>query len=136
MAALVAGVCGLAVAVIGLGSHGLTFGTGYTQARGAIEGVPLPTFFFLEKFAAGVLSMVSGIPGGIFTPSLAIGAGIGANVAHFMTGMAEPRVLALVSMAAFLAAATQAPITASVMKIQAYSREASGKSAKLKRINP
>jgi H+/Cl- antiporter ClcA len=32
--------------------------------------------------------------------------------------MAEPRVLALVSMAAFLAAATQAPITASVIVME------------------
>jgi len=39
-------------------------------------------------------------------------------VTHFMSGMAEPRVLALVSMAAFLAAATQAPITASVIVME------------------
>lgn len=58
---VVAGVCGLAVAVTGIASGGLTFGTGYTQARVAIEGTPLPAFFFLEKFAAGVLSMMSGI---------------------------------------------------------------------------
>ncbi|RUW76267.1 chloride channel protein, partial [Mesorhizobium sp. M2A.F.Ca.ET.067.02.1.1] len=59
-ALVVAAVCGLAVAVIGVASGGLTFGTGYAQARGAIEGTPLPAFFFVEKFAAGMLSMVSG----------------------------------------------------------------------------
>ncbi|RWG07607.1 MAG: chloride channel protein, partial [Mesorhizobium sp.] len=52
----------------------------YAQARGAVEGAPLPAFFFLEKFAAGVLSMVSGIPGGIFAPSLAVGAGLGSTL--------------------------------------------------------
>ena len=69
--------CALAVAAIGLAAGGLTFGTGYAQARRAIEGTPLPAFFFAEKFAAGLLSMVSGIPGGIFAPSLAVGAGLG-----------------------------------------------------------
>ncbi|RVA98004.1 chloride channel protein, partial [Mesorhizobium sp. M7A.F.Ca.CA.004.05.1.1] len=49
-ALLVAAVCGLLVAVIGIASGGLTFGTGYVQARGAVEGTPLPWFFFAEKF--------------------------------------------------------------------------------------
>ncbi|TIW90998.1 chloride channel protein, partial [Mesorhizobium sp.] len=53
---------------------------GYAQARGAIEGTPLPALFFVEKFAAGLLSMVSGIPGGLFAPSLAVGAGLGSTL--------------------------------------------------------
>ncbi len=79
-ALVVAAVCGLLVAVIGIASGGLTFGTGYAQARGAVEGTPLPWFFFAEKFLAGLLSMISGIPGGIFAPSLAVGAGIGSSL--------------------------------------------------------
>ncbi|GJG97168.1 chloride channel protein [Cupriavidus pauculus] len=115
----VAFFCGLVVAAIGWATAGATFGTGYEQASGLINGEPHGTLWFgLAKFAATVLSYFAGIPGGIFTPALAIGAGIGQNVAHFMSGMAEPRVLALVSMAAFLAAATQAPITASVIVME------------------
>ncbi len=75
-----AGACGLAVALIGLASGGKTFGTGYDQARSAIEGNALPIFFFAEKLAAGLISMVSGIPGGIFAPSLSVGAGIGSTL--------------------------------------------------------
>ncbi|TCU02842.1 voltage-gated chloride channel [Rhizobium sullae] len=37
-----AGICGLAVAVIGVASSGATFGTGYEQARGAVEGQCFP----------------------------------------------------------------------------------------------
>ncbi|WP_198680308.1 chloride channel protein [Cupriavidus agavae] len=119
----VAFVCGLVVAALGWATHGATFGTGYEQASGLINGEPRSTLWFgLAKFGATVVSYFAGIPGGIFTPALAIGAGIGANIAdfvtHFMGGMAEPRVLALVSMAAFLAAATQAPITASVIVME------------------
>ncbi|AZG13262.1 MULTISPECIES: chloride channel protein [Cupriavidus] len=120
----VAFCCGLVVAVLGWATAGATFGTGYEQASGLINGEPHGTLWFgLAKFVATVVSYFAGIPGGIFTPSLAIGAGIGANVADVVThvlhiGMAEPRVLALVSMAAFLAAATQAPITASVIVME------------------
>ncbi|AOY92579.1 chloride channel protein EriC [Cupriavidus sp. USMAA2-4] len=112
--------CGLVAAAIGWATGGATFGTGYGQAAGLINGVPHETtlWFGVAKLVSTVVSYFAGIPGGIFTPSLAIGAGIGANVAHFITGMAEPRVLALVSMAAFLAAATQAPITASVIVME------------------
>jgi len=119
----VAFLCGLVVAAVGWATAGATFGTGYEQASGLINGEPHSTLWFgVAKFVATVVSYFAGIPGGIFTPSLAIGAGIGANIAdfvtHFMSGMAEPRVLALVSMAAFLAAATQAPITASVIVME------------------
>ena len=120
---LVAFLCGLVAAAIGWSTGGATFGTGYEQAAGLINGEPHGTLWFgIAKLVATVLSYFAGIPGGIFTPSLAIGSGIGANVAqlvgHVFGGMTEPRVLALVSMAAFLAAATQAPITASVIVME------------------
>lgn len=120
---LLAFLCGLVAAVIGWSTGGATFGTGYAQAAGLINGEPHATLWFgVAKLVATVVSYFAGVPGGIFTPSLAIGAGIGANVAdwvgHLFGVMAEPRVLALVSMAAFLAAATQAPITASVIVME------------------
>ncbi|MGX5847764.1 chloride channel protein [Mesorhizobium sp. PL10] len=113
---VVAGICGLAVAAIGIASNGLTFGTGYAQARGAIEGTPLPAFFFAEKFAAGLLSMVSGIPGGIFAPSLAVGAGLGSTLGLLLgaaTGTA-----ALLGMAGYFAGVVQAPMTAFVIILE------------------
>ncbi|NYI02933.1 chloride channel protein [Cupriavidus plantarum] len=111
--------CGLIVAAIGYGTAGATFGTGYEQASALINGHGDSTLWFgVGKFFATVLSYFAGIPGGIFTPALAIGAGIGDNVAHFLGFLPEPRMLALISMAAFLAAATQAPITASVIVME------------------
>lgn len=116
-------LCGLVAAVIGWATGGATFGTGYEQAAGLINGESHATLWFgIAKLVATVVSYVAGIPGGIFTPSLAIGSGIGANVAQLVGdlfgGMTEPRMLALISMAAFLAAATQAPITASVIVME------------------
>lgn len=115
-ALLVAAVCGLVVAVIGVASGGLTFGTGYVQARSAVEGMPLPWFFFAEKLLAGLLSMISGIPGGIFAPSLAVGAGIGSSLGLILgasTGSA-----ALLGMAGYFSGVVQAPMTAFVIILE------------------
>lgn len=113
---LVAGICGLAVALIGIASGGLTFGTGYDQARGAIEGTPLPWYFFAAKLAAGLLSTISGIPGGLFAPSLAVGAGVGSAL-----GLAMPTsagMAALLGMAGYFAGVVQAPMTAFVIILE------------------
>ncbi|WP_214476491.1 chloride channel protein [Mesorhizobium sp. dw_380] len=115
-ALLVAAICGLGVAVIGIVSGGLTFGTGYVQARGAVEGTPLPWLFFAEKFLAGLLSMVSGIPGGIFAPSLAVGAGIGSSLG--LVFGASTGAAALLGMAGYFAGVVQAPMTAFVIILE------------------
>ncbi len=113
---LVAGLCGLGVALIGIASGGLTYGTGYVQARGAIEGTPLPWFFFVEKLAAGVLSTVSGIPGGLFAPSLAVGAGVGSSLGLIFGG--GTGIAALLGMAGYFAGVVQAPMTAFVIILE------------------
>jgi H+/Cl- antiporter ClcA len=75
--------CGLVVALCGLGSDGAVFGTGYRQARALVQGeAGTPAAFRALKLLATAASSVSGIPGGIFAPSLAGGAGLGANFAE------------------------------------------------------
>jgi H+/Cl- antiporter ClcA len=113
---VVAAVCGFGVAVIGIASGGLTFGTGYDQARGAIEGTPLPWYFFAAKLAAGVLSTVSGIPGGLFAPSLAVGAGLGSSLGFVFGSSAG--LAALLGMAGYFAGVVQAPMTVFVIILE------------------
>ncbi|MEZ0191048.1 chloride channel protein [Ralstonia solanacearum] len=113
--------CGVVIACIGAATHGDTYGTGYDQAAALLNGHPIATHGFgIAKLAATVASYFAGIPGGIFTPSLAIGAGLGEHLWQLTAGfgLTDERVLVLVSMAAFLAAATQAPITASVIVME------------------
>ncbi len=113
---LLAVICGFAVALIGILSGGMTFGTGYEQARGAVEGNALPWYYFLEKLLAGFLSMVSGIPGGIFAPSLSVGAGFGSAVGQLLgsnIGLA-----AILGMAGYFAGVVQAPMTAFVIILE------------------
>ncbi len=113
---LVALVAGLVVAAIGVATGGQTFGTGYAQARGAIEGTALPAEFFLVKFIATLASTLSGIPGGLFAPSLAVGAGLGSTI-----GMAlgtSIGLAAVLGMAGYFAGVVQAPMTAFVIIVE------------------
>ena len=54
--------------------------------------------------------------GGIFAPSLAVGAGLGQDIAQW-TGHAQPALIAL-GMVGFLAGTTQAPITAFIIVME------------------
>jgi H+/Cl- antiporter ClcA len=115
---LFAALCGLFVAGVGLLAGGTTYGTGYDQAKQLLEGAGhVPQSFGILKFAATTLSTVSGIPGGIFSPSLAVGAGLGANVAVLLPGAPVGAVI-LLGMVAYFAGVVQAPITAFVIVLE------------------
>ena len=112
---LFAGLCGLGVALCGAGSAGTVFGTGYEQAKGILHGTTAPPDSFgVLKFCATVLSSISGIPGGIFAPSLAVGAGLAQNL-HGLLPMTPIGVLTILGMASYLSGVVQAPITSFVI---------------------
>ncbi|MDD0840393.1 chloride channel protein [Curvibacter sp. HBC61] len=110
--------CGLAVALIGLASQGSTFGSGYAHTRGLLDGHAdaLPGYSALKWLATWITAW-SGVPGGIFAPSLAIGASLGADVAAW-TGQADAPALIALGMAGFLAAVTQAPLTSFIIVME------------------
>ena len=113
-----AACCGLLVAGIGILSGGTTYGTGYDQAKQLLEGTGhVPQSFGILKFLATTLTTVSGIPGGIFSPSLSVGAGIGANLAQLLPGTPTGAVI-LLGMVGYFAGVVQAPITAFVIVLE------------------
>lgn len=108
-------LCGLAFAIIGVLSQGSVYGTGYDQARALLEGNEGAGWSFgVLKFAATLLSSVSGLPGGLFSPSLAAGAGFGMNIASLFSPELFKAVV-LVGMVAYFTGVVQAPITAFVI---------------------
>jgi H+/Cl- antiporter ClcA len=111
-----AAVAGLAVAVIGILSGGDTFGTGYEQSRAILEGQAPSPLLFVEKFLSTFLSMASGIPGGIFAPSLTVGVSLGGTLATFVGG--NIALGAVLGMAGYFAGVVQAPMTAFVIIIE------------------
>ena len=113
-----AAVCGLAIAIIGMTTGGDTFGSGYAHTRAMIEGRDdVPAAYALLKFMATWLTAWSGVPGGIFAPSLSIGGALGNDLA-MLTGYAHPATLIALGMAGFLAAATQAPLTSFIIVME------------------
>lgn len=113
-----AAACGLVTALIGLFTGGLTYGTGYGETKAALEGASqLPFYFLFAKMAVIWVAFLSRIPGGIFAPALAVGAGLGANIAMLLPPEQGAAVLTL-CMVGFLAGMTQTPITSLVIVME------------------
>ncbi len=113
-----AAACGLLVAALGLASGGATFGAGFEAVKQMLAGHDeLTPLYTLLKFLATWITAWSGVPGGIFAPSLSIGAGIGDAVASAAGQGLGPALIAM-GMAGFLAAVTQAPLTAFIIVME------------------
>jgi H+/Cl- antiporter ClcA len=114
-----AGICGGVVAGLGWASDGSSFGSGYTAASQAIGGqLTLEWHAPLTRFAATLASYFSGIPGGIFAPSLAVGSALGSDLAQWIGLGLDAHAWIALCMAAFLAAVTQSPITAAIIVME------------------
>jgi H+/Cl- antiporter ClcA len=113
-----AAACGLAVAVCGFLSHGAVNGTGYTAAESVLHSHhQLPFFYAPLKFIATAASSVSGLPGGIFSPSLSVGAGLGTDFAGLFPD-APLGAMVLLGMVAYFTGVVQAPITGFVIVME------------------
>jgi len=105
--------------VIGVLSHNTIYGTGYAQAREFVQDQPSTPGhgFGILKLLANVVSYWAGIPGGIFSPALAVGAGLGHNIAYFLPNAPETAVV-LLGMSAYLSGVTGAPLTSAVIAME------------------
>jgi H+/Cl- antiporter ClcA len=113
-----AALCGVIIAVTGVVSGGVTFGSGYAEARGLLDGTEqLSPVYPLLKMISMIGSYLPGIPGGIFAPSLSIGAGFG-NVLHMLFSHMQLSMLIALGMVGYLAAVTQAPIMSFVIVME------------------
>ncbi|VAW61779.1 Chloride channel protein [hydrothermal vent metagenome] len=115
---IVAGLCGLGIAIIGYYSGHLTYGSGYEQAKAIVENTgEIGIEYGYLKLLATIVSYLSGIPGGIFAPSLSTGAGIGAHIAEWLVNYPYG-VIILFAMVGYFSGVVQAPITAFVIVLE------------------
>lgn len=136
----VAVVVGLACAGIAYLSDGATLGTGRDQAGALIlQGSPdylatLPAeeqaalgrtletvapWYALQRAAATLMVLVTGIPGGLFDPSFSIGAGLGHMSAPlFAATGASPQAVILLFIVAYFAGVVQSPMTAVIILVE------------------
>ncbi len=115
---LLAWLCGLALAGLGIAFGNGAFGTGYEEARSLVQGhATVGHEFGIVKFAANLVSYLAGIPGGLFSPALAVGAGLGHNLSALLPGT-PATALVLLGMCGYLTGVTQAPLTSAVISME------------------
>ena len=109
---------GLVLAALAILSDGQTLGTGYPMLKrivgtGGIESLWFP----LQKGLATLLTALSGVPAGLFVPSLAVGAGLGADLYHWLP-LAPLQTMVLLTMCAYFSGMLQNPMTAFVLVME------------------
>ena len=109
--------CGVVVAVIGIATDGQSWGTGYDTTRALLSGQPAPATFGVAKFIATLATAMSGAPGGIFAPSLSVGAGLGQMIAMLFPGDAAGAIV-LLGMIGYFTGVVRAPLTAVIIMME------------------
>jgi CIC family chloride channel protein len=117
---------GLLVGTIAL-AYPEVWGNGYTIANSFIQRPPeerVLVGIFLAKLLATVITVGSGAVGGVITPTLFLGAGLGSIVglelhhAHLVSVQMPVGIFALVGMGSVFAATTRSPLLALVMILE------------------
>ena len=106
----IAVVLGFIVASFNYLSTGQIAGSGKDEVLLMLGGTGLGLDFVAMKYFATLTSLASTIPGGLFMPSISIGAGIGSEVASFYTQI-DAQVIIIMAMIAYLSAVIRAPLT-------------------------
>ncbi len=113
-----AALCGLGVALLAAASGGGVLQEGLVDLLQVLSGEQRPVAGqSLLHAMTTVLAAASGIPGGLVTPMLRIGAHAGAELAPWLPH-SEPALLALLGMTACLAAVARAPLAATVLVME------------------
>ncbi|WP_051229261.1 chloride channel protein [Paludibacterium yongneupense] len=108
--------CGLLIALCGLALP--IFGSGADETSRVIAGRgDLGAAYLPLKFVGLLATFLTGLPGGIFAPSLSLGAGLGSWVAPLFAPEVHIKIIAL-GMVAMLAGVTRAPITSAIIMIE------------------
>ncbi len=114
-----AALCGIVVAILGVVTGGSSWGTGYETTRLLIEGYgEAPMWFGPAKLAATAATAISGVPGGIFAPSLAVGAGFGQLLSQCFPAY-PPGAIVLLGMVGYFVGVVRAPLTAVIIMMEA-----------------
>jgi len=111
--------CGAVVALLNLATHADTSGSGYEVTKQFMDspGSLLSPLLFPAKFLTTVFSYLSGMAGGIFSPCLSIGSGMGFTAAQLLH-IPGLRACALIGMVAFFSGVVQAPLTSVIIVME------------------
>ena len=108
---------GVIVAIFNYLSQGQIAGSGREEVLLILENQSLSWDFVVMKYFATLTSLTSTIPGGLFMPSISIGAGLGSEAANFYTQI-DTQVIVMMAMIAYLSAVIRAPLTATFVILE------------------
>jgi H+/Cl- antiporter ClcA len=115
-------LCGATIAGIAYLIHADAIGPGHELVMGYLSDEIKPTLqLALARFTAPIISYAAGGAGGIFAPSLAAGASIGASIAHYFDP-SQTEFFVLLGMVGFLTGVTHAPFTSMVLILEMTDR--------------
>jgi H+/Cl- antiporter ClcA len=102
----------------------LAAGTGIELITGYLfHDIPANPLLIVVRFFATMLSYLSGAAGGIFSPSLAVGATIGATMASWFHTQ-HPHLMVMLGMIGFLTGVTRTPFTSFILVLEMTDRHA------------
>ena len=111
-------ICGCFISLFAYLSSGATLGTGYEEAKLLLtEGAAANIEYPFLKYLATMASYLSGIPGGIFAPSLSIGAGMGGDIASWFPELPFAA-LVILGMVGYFTGVVQTPLTVLVIVME------------------
>ncbi len=120
----VAACCGLTMALLAKGLGPRALGPGNLLISDLLSGDVARTdwTWALARFVGSLVSYLSGCAGGIFAPSLSVGAAIGAQLAAYVKPE-DANLMVLLGMIGFLSGVTSAPFTAFVLVLEMTDRQ-------------
>lgn len=114
----IAFVAGIVIALTGYFSDGATFGTGYSEtSRIFHDGSAVDPGYAFLKMISTLATVISGIPSGIFVPSLAAGGALGNDLALWFP-VAPASAMILLTMTSYFSGMLQSPITSFVIVME------------------
>ncbi|WP_170165018.1 chloride channel protein [Inmirania thermothiophila] len=113
----VATVCGLVVGTAALATGGEAVGTGLTEIEQLLAGGEAAPLLALWKLLAATATALSGVPGGLIGPGLAVGGALGHGLAPLLPAVPPP-LLVVVGMGGFVAGLLQSPLTVLVIVLE------------------
>ena len=115
---------GVAIGFVAWLSGGSSLGTGFVEAQQMLmDNHDMAWYYAPLRLSVTALTLLSGIPGGLFDPSLSAGAGFGqwfTNLIHQFEWAAsvDSKLVMMIAMACFFAAVVQSPVTAVVIMVE------------------
>ncbi len=110
-------ILGLVVALFNFISDGQVAGSGRHEVWLLLSSKDLGMDFMAMKLASTITSLMSGIPGGSFMPSLSVGASIGSELSALYTQI-DAKIIIVMMMIAYLSGIMRTPMTAAFIVLE------------------